>query len=210
MTETEDQWPLPKYNPGSHSHLHALGVIAVTYAGFQRSIDELYAFHPHRQKLPEQLISLYYLSLNEERRLVAIRDIFEEYEKDDLVKAAIQNVLNYFLWCKRARDQILHAERYPAMFGGKSDTLYLTKRLNKLSPKSGHMAFNLDELRSIADKMRAGTVQSATIHIHLRVRDIPIDQLQVSLRIYKNDPLPPPLIVPPALVLSELPEKDFD
>jgi hypothetical protein len=57
---------MPKFNPGSHYHIHALGVIAITYAGFQRSIDYLYAFHPRQQKLPDELIDLYYFNLSED------------------------------------------------------------------------------------------------------------------------------------------------
>jgi hypothetical protein len=71
MTDSEDKWPL-KYNPGSHYHIHALGVIAVTYAGFHRSIDYLYAFHPRQQKMPDELIDLYYFSLSEENRAHAL------------------------------------------------------------------------------------------------------------------------------------------
>jgi hypothetical protein len=92
------------------------------------------------------------------------------------------------------------------MFGGKADTLYLTKRLSRQSSKSGHMAFKLDELRSIATKMRAGVVQSATIHIHLRVRDVPLDRIENSLRAYKNESLAPPLNIPPPLVLTLTPD----
>ena len=203
--DQKDTWPLPKYNPGSPKHLHALGVIAVTYAGFQRSIDNLYAFHPRQQKLPDELINLYYFSLSEEKRTEAIRKVFDTYEKNDAVKTAIKNVLDYFLWCKNARDQILHAERYPASFGGDPDTLYLTKRVGKQSPKSGHIAFKLDELRAIADKMRDGIVQCATIHIHLRVRDVPIEKIEPSLRAYKHEPLPQILHMPPFLKLTEAP-----
>jgi hypothetical protein len=184
--EQEDTWPLPNYNPGSPRHLHALGVIAVTYAGFQRSIDSLYAFHPRQQKLPDELIELYYFSLGEEKRIDAVRKVFDAYGKSEVVKAAINNVLSYFRWCKHTRDQILHAERYPASFGGDPDTLYLTKRLSKQSPDSGHMSFKLDELRSIADKMRVGIVQSATIHIHLRVRDVPLVSVRRVVESYES------------------------
>jgi hypothetical protein len=202
MTDSQDNWPIPKFNPGSHYHIHALGVIAITYAGFQRSIDYLYAFHPRQQKLPDELIDLYYFNLSEDNRIKAVGDVFAKYERDDDVKAAIENLLKYFQWCKHTRDQILRAEQYPAMFGGKPELLYLTKRLSKKSPKSGHMAFKLEELRSIAEKMRAGIVQSAEIHIHLRVCDIPEAKIEHSLRAYKNKPLSSPLPIPPPLVLS--------
>jgi hypothetical protein len=110
MTDSQDNWPIPKFNPGSHYHIHALGVIAITYAGFQRSIDYLYAFHPRQQKLPDELIDLYYFNLSEDNRIKAVADVFAKYERDDDVKAAIENLLKYFQWCKHTRDQILRAE----------------------------------------------------------------------------------------------------
>jgi hypothetical protein len=204
-TDPNDNWPMPKYNAGSHYHIHALGVIAITYAQFQRSIDYLYAFHPREQKVPDELSDLYYFNLSEDHRIQATRVMFAKYEKDNDVKIAIENLLKYFQWCKHTRDQILHAEQYPAMFGGKPDTLYLTKRISKKSPKSGHMSFKLEELRSIADMMRAGVVQSAEIHIHLRVRDVPEKKIEPSLRAYKKKPLSPPLTIPAPLVLSATP-----
>ena len=205
MISSDDNWPLPKYNPGSSKHLHALGVIAVTYAGFQRSVDNLYAFHPRQQKMPDELIDLYYFTLSEDKRIDAVHSVFKTYEKDDDVVAAVKNVLDYFKWCKRTRDQILHAERYPASFGGDPDTLYLIKRVGRRSAKSGHMALKLNELRSIADKMRVGIVQSASIHIHLRVRDTPIDKIELGLRPYKDKSLPQALNIPAHLKLSATP-----
>jgi hypothetical protein len=205
MGDSEDTWPLPKYNPGAHKHLHALGVIAITFAAFERSIDSLYDFHPRQQKLPDELVSLYYFSLNEEKRINAVREIFSAYEKDSSVKAAVSNVLDYFKWCRHTRNQLLHSEHYPALFGGDPDTLYLTKRIGKQSPKSGYMAFHLSRLRSIADKIRVGVVQCGEIHIYLRVRDVPADSLPVSLRIYKHEPLPQTLRIPRLLKLSPRP-----
>jgi hypothetical protein len=205
MSDSEDRWPLPNYNPGATKHLHAIGVIAVTFAAFERSVESIYFFYPQRMNLPDELINLYYFSLNEEKRLAAIREVFRSFEQDPAVVAAVENVLSYFQWCRNVRNQILHAERYPASFGADPDTLYLTKRMGKQSPQSGYMNFKLPELRSIADRIRAGIVQSATIHIHLRVRNLPIDQISPSLRIYATDPLPKPLEVPDALSLSPLP-----
>jgi hypothetical protein len=50
MSHLEDTWPLPKYNPGSAKHLHALGVIAITYASLERNIDRLYADRARNQR----------------------------------------------------------------------------------------------------------------------------------------------------------------
>jgi hypothetical protein len=205
VADPEDKWPLPDYNPGGHYHLHALGVIAIAFASFERSLDQLYSFHPRLLKLPEELINLYYFSLNEEKRIGAIRDVFNTYEKEEIVRITIDNVLEYFQWCRHVRNQILHAEHYPPRFGGDSDTLHLIKRVGKQSPKSGHMAFSLQKLRSIAETMRLGVVQSARIRVYLRVRDVPESQLSVALRMYADAPLPKLLRVPRPLKLKPTP-----
>jgi hypothetical protein len=154
MSERDDNWPLPHYNPGSHMHLHALGVIAVTYASLERSVDALYVNKARRQKMQDELVDLYYFSLNEEKRIEAVRAVFRKYEKKQEVVVLVENLLDYFQWCRNCRNQILHAEQYPPSFGGDPETLYLIKRVGKQSPKSGHMKFKLSRLRFIADKIR--------------------------------------------------------
>jgi hypothetical protein len=93
MADPEDIWPLPEYNVGSHYHLHALGVIAVAVAAFERNIDDLYTFHPQRHKVPAELINLYF-NLDEEKRLGAIRKIYDAYENDGAVRAIVNNILD--------------------------------------------------------------------------------------------------------------------
>jgi hypothetical protein len=204
MTESQDTWPLPEYNPGSQKHLHALGVIAVTFAAFERSVDDLYRFHPREQKLPDDLIDLYYYSLNEEKRIQAVRDVFRVYEESSEMRDCLSNLLDYFLWCRNARNQLLHAEHYPAAFGGERDTLHLIKRVSKQSPRSGYMKFRLTQLRTVADQMRTGLVQSAEINIHLRFRDKPPgDVPRAAADIIEA--LPSKLHVPPILALNPTP-----
>jgi hypothetical protein len=205
MADSEDTWPLPDYNPGSRLHLHALGVIAVQFAQFERTLEALYSSGARREKMPEALIDLYYFSLNEEKRIEAIRALFNTYEKNPMAKAYVENLLDYFQWCRNCRNQILHAEPYPAMFGGNPDTLYLTKRVGKQSPKSGYMKFKLPQLRSIADKIRAGVVQSAILNLHLRYRDQSLDAIPARFQAYKREPLPQILHVPRHLKLSPKP-----
>lgn len=38
MTEKDD-WPAPEYNVGQHDHVHAIGVISLLTAQFERSVD---------------------------------------------------------------------------------------------------------------------------------------------------------------------------
>src|SRR5262249_3850326 len=160
------------------------------------SVDSFHAHHWRDQNAPDDLIDLYYYSLNEEKRLEAIRSSFDKFEPDPGVKEAIRNLLQYFQWCRDARNKLLHAERYPAAFGGDPPFLYLIKRTGKQSSTSGYIKLSLDHLRSIAGKLRAGIVQSAKMHIYLRTRGLPLEKVDRQLRAYASDPLPAPLKVP--------------
>lgn len=205
MSDTEDTWPLPQYNPGSRLHLHALGVISVTFVALERSMNEHYINCAVRAGMPIDLVDKYYLHLNEDSRMQAIRDIFKVHEKEKEVTALIDNLVSYFNWCRNCRNHILHSELYPPAFGGEKDTLYLIKKASKKSTKSGYMKFKLIALRGIADKIRYGVVQSAEIHIYLRYRDVPSHKVRKSLRAYVHDPLPGKLRIPRSLELSQNP-----
>ena len=205
MAESEDRWPLPKYNPGDRKHLHALGVIAITFATLERSLDLHFLGMAKRKKMPKKLSLLYYFNLNEEKRIEATRSIFEEYEKDKKVRELMDNLLDYFKWCRDCRNQLLHAEQYPTSIGADPAFLYLTKRIGKQSARSGYLKINLERLRFIADKMREGIVRSAEMHIHFRYRDLPREKIPEMYRPYVYDPFPEILHVPKTLKLSPRP-----
>jgi hypothetical protein len=201
----EDSWPAPEYGVGQHQHVHAIGVISLLTAQFERSIDSFHAYHWRDQNAPDDLIDLHYYSLNEEKRLEAIRTAFEKFERDPAVRQAIENLVLYFKWCRDARNNLLHAEHYPASFGGDPAFLYLIKRTGKQSSKSGYMKLSLAYLRSIADKIRTGIVQSARISIYLRTRGLPIEKIDRQLQAYAIDPLPASIKVPKPLRLTSTP-----
>jgi hypothetical protein len=205
MAESEDMWPMPKYNPGQPKHLHALGVIALQFAQLERSVDSLYHAEARRKKMPDDLIDLYFYSLNEEKRIEAIRLIYAGYTAHPHVIALVNNLLDYFNWCRDCRNKILHAERYPAAFGGDTQMLYLTKRIGKQKPESGYMKFSLDTLRLIADRMRAGIVQSATMDIRLRYLDVSSSKVRQPYRDIVQEPFPGKLRVPNSLELDRQP-----
>jgi hypothetical protein len=205
MAESEDTWPMPKYNPGQPKHLHALGVIAVQFAQLERSVESLYHAEAWRKKLPDELIDLYFYSLNEEKRIEAIRIIYSGHTRHPHVIESVGNLLDYFNWCRDCRNKILHAERYPAAFGGNPERLYLTKRIGKRNPKPGYMQFTLPRLRFIADKMRDGVVQSATIDIRLRYLDEPLSKIRQPYLNILREPWPQRLLVPPRLKLRPSP-----
>ena len=206
MTESEDTWPMPKHNPGRPKHLHALGVIAVLFAQLERSIESLYRAEAWRRKMPDDLTNLYFYTLNEEKRIEAIRMIYKDYEKEhSQMHALIDNLLEYFVWCRNCRNQVLHAENYPASFGGDAETLYLIKRMGKQNPRSVYMRFTLSELRSIADKIRDGIVRSAIIEIRLRYLDAAPATVPPPYRDIVQEPLTEMLHIPPSLKLRPRP-----
>jgi hypothetical protein len=95
MTKPTHDWPLPRYDPGPKDHLHALGVIAITFASLQANLDILYFNCANRGKLPRKLAELYYFSLDEQKRIEAIKTIFRSYETDLLVIETVDNLLLY-------------------------------------------------------------------------------------------------------------------
>jgi hypothetical protein len=151
-------------------------------------------------------VHLYYSSLNEKSQLKAIRTIFDTYENEPPALAFVSSLIDYFNWCSDARNTLLHSELYPTLFGGDADKLYLTKPISKRERGSTYMWLTLDELRDIADKIEHGKREAAGFLIYLRCRDIPADQLPVGYRAMLQDPIPPPLTIPPELMLSPHPE----
>lgn len=114
----------------------------------------------------------------------------------------MKNLLQYFHWCRDARNKLVHAEYYPASFGGNPALLYLIKRVDKRSQQSGYMKLSVGYLRTIADQIRAGIVQSARIGIYLRIRGVSPEKVDRQLRQYAGEPLPKLLIVPTPLRLT--------
>ncbi|EKS28157.1 hypothetical protein [Afipia felis] len=161
----------PKFDAGNANHLHAIGVIAVTYVQFERSVESMFLHHPANKLIPNDLLTRYFLTLNEEQRIKAIHQFYSEAEKDQQVVYAAHNVLKFFDWAHDTRNKVLHSERYPAGVGADADRFYATKRASKRDPSSKYITLDLDTLRSIADRMREGIVASAEINIHVRYRD---------------------------------------
>src|SRR6266446_8933029 len=125
MPLESDNWPLPNFDAGDAKHLHAVGVISLTFVQFERGIEDLFLHHPAQSQMPADLVQRYYYSLNEEQRIKTTRRFYQDYEADPLVRDAAENVLDFFNWAHDARNKILHSERYPVGFGGRADTFYL-------------------------------------------------------------------------------------
>jgi hypothetical protein len=130
--------------------------------------------------------------------------VFHEYEKDSVVKDVVDNLLEYFQWCRETRNQLLHMEHYPSLFGG-DELLHLTKREGKQKPKPVYATMALSHLRDIADKIQEGRQQCAKVRIHLRVRGKHSDELEHGLLAYMHQPLPEKLTAPKPLRLRPYP-----
>jgi hypothetical protein len=159
-TDDDDKWPSPEFTVGQHNHVHAIGVISLLTAQFERSIDSFHAHHWRDQNAPDDLIDLYYHSLNEERRLEAIRAAFDKFERDPAVRRTLENLVLYFKWCRDARNNLLHAEHYPASLGGNPAFLYLIKRTGRQSSKSSYMKLSLDNLRATQAESELGSYKA--------------------------------------------------
>jgi hypothetical protein len=142
---------------------------------------------------------------NEERRITAIREIFQTYEKDDAVKAAVNNVLEFFQWCRNVRNQLLHSTNYAPGLGSDPEMLYLMKRESKQSLQFGYIKLSVSELRSIDEQFYAGIRQSIKILFYLRFCGVPASSVEPHYRPFVNQPLPEVLKIPPNFKLESDP-----
>jgi hypothetical protein len=204
--QENDTWPLPRYNPGSRDHLHALGVISITFANLQASIDSLYWQRATRAGCSPQQIESDYFKLSEEDRIKAGKALVRRLDKQhgEFVKS-VENVLDFYNWCRRCRNIVLHSERYPPAFGGKQDELHLIKWTKAPARKAQYMKFTVADLRSIADNFRLGVVQSAELNIYLRFCGTPMESVPDPYKPYAPKP-PKPLKIPRALKPTDRPQ----
>jgi hypothetical protein len=198
----EDTWPAPAYDNGPPKHVHAIGVIALTYATFQSAMDDLFL-----SKAKSEWAEKYYYGLSEEKRSDAIKDIFKD--EDPGVVDAIGNLVKYFDWCRACRNNLLHAETYPTgLVPFPGGALGLIKRSKKGSAKSGYMALTLQELRNVADRIREGIVQLVKIHLFISSRARP-EAVVEKYREYAKS-LPPSLSIPKPIALASGPRELWD
>jgi len=206
MEDGTDKWPLPAFNPGDAKALHAVGVIALTFVQFERGVENLFLHHPAHGGISQDLLHHYFYSLNEQQRIIVVRKFYRDRESDPLVVEAAENVLKFFDWAHDARNKIMHSEVYPPGVSGRPDTFYFIKRAEKRAPGSHYLAFRLQELRDVAEQMRAGVVAAAEINIHVRYRELDPSKIEASLRVYAvKPPLFALLTIPEPLNVTETP-----
>ena len=101
---SHDNWPMPGFDAGNPKHLHAVGVIALTFTQFERSVDLMFLHHPANSEMPFDLRERNYFALSEGQRVAAIRNFYSNHERDVSVKEAARNVLNFFDWAHDSRN----------------------------------------------------------------------------------------------------------
>jgi hypothetical protein len=75
----------------------------------------------------------------------ALKKVVHAYEKRRRARAFFDGLSDYFEWCSEARNQIIHAEFYAAMFGGNPLEISLVKRKSKQSAEPGYLKFTVPE-----------------------------------------------------------------
>jgi hypothetical protein len=93
MSDTDDDWP-GYYGASYAKHLHALGVIAVSFATLQVGLDSMYLRGAANRRVPPDLARTYYFSINEEKRIAALKTIYSQEDKS-LVEM-IDNLIDFF------------------------------------------------------------------------------------------------------------------
>jgi hypothetical protein len=75
MSSIEDTWPPPDFGIGRPEHVHAIGVIVLTYATLQAAMDGLFL-----DSANSEWAKKYYFMLSEDKRSDAIREMFKDHD----------------------------------------------------------------------------------------------------------------------------------
>jgi hypothetical protein len=122
MVEPIDAWPnFSHFNPGPPKHLHAVAVISSCFNTFERLMFDLYIHHLDRNKYSRELSESYYLAIDEQKRVDALKATFRRFEKRKRVIDLIDNLSSYFKWCAEVRNSVVHGEAYPTIIAPNSD-----------------------------------------------------------------------------------------
>jgi hypothetical protein len=177
MSSTGNTWPPPDFGIAHPEHVHAIGVIALTYASLQNGMDCLFLDNANSEWAKK-----YYYMLSEDKRSEAIKEMFKQ--RDPGVVSAIGNLVEYFNWCRECRNNLLHAESYPpGLIPFPGGALGLTKTLKK-GGEPGYMALTLQQLRGVAGRMQDGIEQCARIYVFVRHQGRPLEKLDEKYRHY--------------------------
>lgn len=204
MPDTDDNWP-HDYSAKLRCHIHAIGVISLRFSQFEAALHDLFNRLASETNEDFDGVNQAFIKLNEEKRAKAIRKAAAEFERDISISAHVNNVMDYFEWCRECRNQILHSEQYPKGIGGKKDVLYLTKRRSKQSIDQVYGRLTVRKLRYIADRIERGIWLSAEIRIKITYGGLPLDKVPRAAREYILSPSLKKLRIPQTLTLEDHP-----
>lgn len=204
-SDTDHAWTAWEFGPRPEKHLHAIGVIIMTFSQLERSVESLFLNFAQKHSIPPALSHEYYLSLPEGQKDQAMLRLFSDLEKDNTIKNLVKNLLDCLAWSRDCRNKIAHSEQYPAAFGHDKSLFYFQKRVGKKTIESLYFSLDLHQLRYVADQMREHVKRSAELDIYLRIRGHDKSQLNRVYWQFLSKQLPDPLAVPSGLQVKDKP-----
>ncbi len=195
MADSEDNWPNDTtFFPGPSKHLHAVGVLSSRYNAFEQLIFNLYIHHYERKKLARKISEQFYWSRDEGSRITLLKDTFADLEKGKNVKNLVENLADYFLFCWKIRNGIIHGYVYPTVIANQTELQLVTQA--KKSRNKTYLNLDLSAIRECADCMATGRLQAAQIAIYLTYRDTVPSRRSLWLRMVGQQSLPKILRIP--------------
>jgi hypothetical protein len=84
--------------------LAPVGIIAVTFVQFERSVESLYLHHPANVAVPFDLLERYFFALSEEQRVAVTRKFYSDREPEARRSSRCRlTATGVFLWTKSVK-----------------------------------------------------------------------------------------------------------
>jgi hypothetical protein len=195
----DPKWP--SYETGPEKHMHALGIIAVNYNLFERSLYPLFSHHWERD-LSENERRYLFWTYDNAQRLDAIQFAFKEREGEAEVLDRIDHLATYWSVVSEKRHLLMHSTLYKqspleSVFTFPPidpDVLMLSKPSKDDWATFNVMNLSLPNLRAIADQLHEGVTFARALALYLFRRDRPLRILGLGgLGSFVPPPGPAPL-----------------
>jgi hypothetical protein len=180
----------PSYATLPPDYVHAIGIISLNYNAYEESLFGLFRIHLERRGLTRNLTEFLYGALNRPDQMGSLQKIFETYEPDHAVTAAVLHVLKHFQWTFESRNLVMHSVADFITNELELPTAEFRKRSSKDFSKLNLLKFSLSELRTIADEIHKGHEFLKGVYIYVANRE---DVLPALTRAFVNLNGPPTL-----------------
>lgn len=158
------QWPSPNYDVGSHSFIHALGVISATYNQLEfqfMRIFQLYSLMPPLASVQAFLI------LTNESRITILRLSVDNSHHPRRIKTRALRFVDGFFACTQNRNILMHSETVPIIRNDATQEVQF-KKLSKRPPFVQNIfAPSLEDLRKVADSTQAFQQFGNNLYMHI-------------------------------------------